>query len=174
MLCKSYGPAMSTLRAAAYRRASTGFQANHLARLFSQALAQALRPVELAPAQFIVLIELWGGPPLTQSDLMRRLDVEQATMGNTLKRMERDGLIVRNPHPDDCRSQLIAVTERAAKLEQAAKSAAGNVNSVATRGLTAVEMETFSALTLRVIDALRRHRSRDEDDPPVDRVVGPD
>ena len=70
---------MRTPAAAAFRQASTGFQANHMARLLTQALAEILRPLGLAPAQFIVLIELWDGEALTQKDLMGRLDVEQAT-----------------------------------------------------------------------------------------------
>jgi DNA-binding MarR family transcriptional regulator len=165
---------MNTRSAPAYRRASTGFQANHMARLFTQALAQALKPVEIAPAQFIVLTELWEGESLTQSDLVRRLDVEQATMGNTLKRMERDGLIVRKPHPEDSRSQLIELTRRAAKLERTAKEAAGHINSVATRGLTCAELETFSTLALRVIDALQNHRSRDWNEQPGGHVASLD
>jgi DNA-binding MarR family transcriptional regulator len=151
---------MSTPAAAAFRRGSTGFQANHLARLFAQALAEALKPIGMAPAQFIVLIELWEGQALTQRELMQRLNVEQATMGNTLKRMERDGLIIRKPHPDDCRAQLIQATEHAAKLEPIAKQAASQVNAMATRDLATAEIQVFLELTLKITDALHRHRQQ--------------
>ena len=45
--------------------------------------------------QFAVLLELWAGDGLTQKELVERLDVEQATMANTLARMVRDGLVER-------------------------------------------------------------------------------
>ncbi len=149
---------MAEARKDDYRATSTGYQANHLARLFSQALAEALRPLDLAPAQFIVLIELWQNAPETQRDLMTRLDVEQATMGNTLKRMERDGLITRAPNPADQRSALIQLSARAKSLEVPAKAAAAAVNAAATSGLAPAEMDSLGALMRRVIGALQAHR----------------
>ena len=71
---------------------SAGYLANHMARVFAHALAERIRPLGLAPGQFMTLIELWREDGLTQRDLVARLDVEQATMANTLKRMERDGI----------------------------------------------------------------------------------
>jgi len=47
------------------------------------------------PAQFLALSELWGDDGLTQRELAERLGVEQATMANTLARMERDRLVER-------------------------------------------------------------------------------
>ena len=157
MLCKWYFAPMRTPGSAAFRSQSTGFQTNHMARLLTQALAEALKPLGLAPAQFIVLIELWDGVAVTQRELMLRLDVEQATMGNTLKRMERDGLITREPHPSDNRAQLIRATPRAAALELPAKRASKRINAVATASLTRVEQETLALVTRKVIAALKRH-----------------
>ena len=148
---------MRTPTAAAFRRQSTGFQTNHMARLLTQALAEALKPLGLAPAQFIVLIELWDGIALTQKELMLRLDVEQATMGNTLKRMERDGLITREKHPHDNRAQLIRSTPRAATLELPAKRASRRINAIATAGLSNAEQEALARLTRKVIAALKEH-----------------
>lgn len=128
-----------------------------MARLFTQALADALKPLGLAPAQFIVLIELWEGKALTQRELMRRLDVEQATMGNTLNRMERDGLIEREPHPEDNRARLVRSTARAAALEQPSKAASRRINAVATRSLTETEQQTLRFLINKVIASLKEH-----------------
>ena len=78
---------------------SAGYLINHLARIFAQALAREIKPLGLAPGQFMVLLELWREDGLTQRDLVARLDVEQATLANTLSRMERDGLVRRAPAP---------------------------------------------------------------------------
>ena len=69
------------------RARSAGYLANHMARLFAQRLHERIRPLGLAPAQFMTLLALWEEDGLTQRDLFERLDVEQATMANTLARM---------------------------------------------------------------------------------------
>ncbi len=124
---------------------SAGYLVNHLARLFGIALTERLKPLNLAPAQFMVLLVLWREAGLSQRQLVERLSVEQATMANTLGRMERDGLIERRPHPQDGRVQLIFPTARAVALEAAATDAAARVNADALAGLDAPEIAVFLA-----------------------------
>lgn len=135
---------------------SAGYLANHMARLFAAALSERLRPLGLAPAQFVLLLELWAGDGLTQKELVERLGVEQATVVNTLKRMERDGLIDRRPHPEDGRSQLIFITEKARALEQAATKHAEEINAVALSCLSPGKQEEFLEAMRRVIGGLQQ------------------
>ncbi len=137
---------------------SAGFLANHMARLFALHLSQAIAPLGLAPAQFMTLLELWEEDGLTQADLVERLDVEQATLANTLKRMERDGLVRRAAHPDDGRARLIWLTAKARKLEPAAKKAATAVNRRALEALDATRAEGLLGAMGDVIRQLRRTR----------------
>jgi DNA-binding MarR family transcriptional regulator len=141
-----------------FRTASAGFLANQMARLFAHALAEALTPLKLAPAQFMTLLELWEKEGVTQKDLVLRLDVEQATMASTLNRMERDGLIIRRPHPEDSRAQLIFLTAQAKSLKEQAIKAAREVNAMALSDLDDAEKETLIALMPRVIRALQKRR----------------
>ena len=134
---------------------SAGFLANHMARLFAKGLQQIIKPLGLAPAQFMTLLALWEEDGLTQRELVERLDVEQATMANTLTRMERDGLIERRAHPEDGRSQSIHLTPKAVALCEPATSAARAVNGVALGDLSEEERLLFLDLTRRVIDALK-------------------
>jgi DNA-binding MarR family transcriptional regulator len=135
---------------------SAGFLANHMARLFAKGLLQAIGPLGLAPAQFMTLLALWEKDGLTQRELVERLDVEQATMANTLARMQRDGLIERRAHPEDGRSQSIYLTPRAAALREPATDAARAVNGVALGNLSEQERLMFLDLSRRVIEALKR------------------
>lgn len=134
---------------------SAGFLANHMARLFAKGLQQSVKPLGLAPAQFMTLLALWEKDGLTQRELVERLDVEQATMANTLTRMERDGLIERRAHPGDGRSQSVHLTRKALALREPATSAARSVNAVALGSLSETERQTFLDLTGRVIEALK-------------------
>lgn len=137
---------------------SAGYLANHMARLFAQGLQKRIKTLGLAPAQFMTLLELWNEDGLTQADLVGRLDVEQATMANTLSRMERDGLIRRRPHPDDGRKQLVWLTAKAKRLRQPAIEAAHEQNTVALAGLTRAERSVLLDLMTRTIETMRRAR----------------
>jgi DNA-binding MarR family transcriptional regulator len=138
------------------RMTSSGYLTGQAARLFSTNLHDAFKPLGLAPAQFMVLIDLSDGQSRTQKELAGRLDVEQPTMANTLARMERDGLIARTVSQADKRIVTIHATPRALQIYgQAAKLAAG-VNDRAVRGLTTEERLRFLGTMARIIENLKR------------------
>ncbi len=137
-----------------FKTTSAGYLANHVARLFARELAEAVRPLGLAPAQFMVLLELWREEGLTQKDLVGRLDVEQATMAATLSRMERDGLIERRPDQADARARRIQLTARARALQEPALSAAKGVNARALAGFPEGERRALLSGLRRIVGAL--------------------
>ena len=114
---------------------SAGYLANHLARLLERRLAEKIRPLGLVPGQFPILLELWKQDGQNQKMLVQAIDVEQATLANTLARMERDGLVRRIADPDDQRSRRIHLTEKAKRLEQEATAAANAVNEMALKDM---------------------------------------
>lgn len=127
-----------------------------MARLFALGLQNRLQNLGLAPAQFMVLLELWRQDGRTQVDLVKALDVEQATMANTLKRMERDGLILRRASKSDARARLIFLTERAREMEDEAKAAAQTQNRVAMAGIAEEDQARFLDLMQQVIANMKR------------------
>ena len=137
---------------------SAGYLANHMARLFERGLAARIRPLGLTTGTFPALLELWDHDGLTQKELVERLDIEQATMANTLSRMERDGLIRRERDLEDGRVQRIRLTERARALRPPAVAAATAENEDALSGLSAEEGAQFVGLMRKVIET-RRQRS---------------
>lgn len=136
------------------KRKSAGYLANHMARLFAQGLAARIKPLGIVPGQFPALLALWEEDGLTQKELIARLDLEQATIANTLSRMERDGLIRRTPHPSDARAQQIWLTAAARAIRQAAQNAAMNQNKLALSTLAPAEQKQFINLMNRVINAM--------------------
>lgn len=134
---------------------SAGYVVNHMARLFAAALTERIQPLGLTTGQFPILLELWNQEGLTQKQLVERLDLEQATIANTLTRMERDGLILRKPHPEDGRSQCIRLTRKARSLEEPATRAAQAVNEIALKSLRAEERRLFLETMGAVIRSLQ-------------------
>jgi DNA-binding MarR family transcriptional regulator len=123
------------------RMDSATYLASLLAKGFSRSLQQRSETLGFSPGQFPLLIELWNEDGLTQRQLIDRLDIEQATMANTLARMERDGLIERRQHPTDKRAQQIFLTSKARDMEADAKQAAIDADQALFNGFRRFEKE---------------------------------
>lgn len=137
---------------------SAGAMVAHASRLLHQALALAQQPLGLAPAQYKILVLLWLKDSQTQRDLVLKLDIEQSTIGSTLNRMERDGLIQRRPNPDDGRSQFICLTPRGKKLKAPAMQLANRINEQALSAFSATERAQFFTLMEKFIKNLKKNR----------------
>ena len=134
---------------------SAGYLANHMARLFAAGLHRRIRPLGLSPGQFPAMVALWAKEGRTQKELVELLDIEQATLANTLSRMERDGLIIRRPSEEDGRVQEIFLTERARALEAEAIGSALAQNAEALAGFTDAEKDQFLSFMRRAIAAMQ-------------------
>lgn len=134
---------------------SAGFLINHIARLFAKELQHRIQPLGIVTGQFPILLELWEGDGLTQRELLEKLDIEQATLANTLTRMQRDGLIKRTKHPTDARAQLIWLTDKASKIKDEAYQSAAQINMEALSVLSKKDQAQFMDLMHRVIAGMR-------------------
>ncbi len=111
-----------------FRDQSLGYQVNLLARMMEQALASRIRPHGVVPGQFAQLLALFRSDGQSVTDLAAAVAIEHSTMSRTLARMERDGLVVTRPNPEDARSRHIFLTEHARSLEPVLKAEAAAVN----------------------------------------------
>lgn len=134
---------------------SAGYLINHMARLFAKELQQRIQPLGIVTGQFPILLELWEGDGLTQRELLEKLDIEQATLANTLTRMQRDGLIKRTKHPSDARAQQIWLTKKASDIKETAYQFAWQINMESLSALDAEEQAKFMDYMRRVIGKMR-------------------
>jgi DNA-binding MarR family transcriptional regulator len=128
------------------RQESLGYLVNRAARLFARALEKRLADHGVALGPFPVLLLLWEEEGLTQTEIARRLDVEQPTIANTLKRMERDGLVVFAPDPSSKKRVLVRLTDKARTLEKPLTDEASAVNAAASGALTGEDIRQFKTL----------------------------
>ena len=89
----------------------------------------ALRPFELSFARFEMLRLLAfsreGRMPMASA--IARLQVDPTSVTNTVNRLVRDGLVTRDPHPDDGRAVLLTLTESGRDMIERATPALNDV-----------------------------------------------
>lgn len=90
-----------------------GFWINLASRTILRVLDARLRPLGFAMSHLPVLRALAEGGALSQKELARVARVEQQTMAELLTRMERDGLLQREPNPEDRRASLTSLSRTA-------------------------------------------------------------
>jgi DNA-binding MarR family transcriptional regulator len=129
------------------------------AHLLDRAIVAALRPLELSYGDFDVLNTLrrradpGGTNPV---DLARSALITTGAMTSRLDRLERRGLIVRTPDPDDRRAVLIKLTRQGERLAVAALRAVLAADEAFLEPLSRRQRETVAA-ALRQL--LRHHES---------------
>ncbi|MBD9385999.1 MarR family transcriptional regulator [Agrobacterium sp. AGB01] len=133
------------------RTDSAAYLTAQLAKAFSRALHKKASALGFSPGQFPILLELWNEDGITQRQLLDRLDIEQATLANTLARMQRDSLITRKQHPKDKRAQIIELTAQGRSLEEQAIAAAKEADEVAFSGFRRFERELLIEYVQRAL-----------------------
>ncbi|CAN5303106.1 MarR family transcriptional regulator [soil metagenome] len=128
-----------------------GHYVSRVARGLARIGDRRLAALGFATAQLPVLSALRDGEKRSQAELMRWAKVEQPTMTQLIARMERDGLVRREPDPADKRSNLISLTETALENLPAGRAVLRQGNAEALRGFTDDEVATLLGLLERVL-----------------------
>ncbi len=131
------------------------FWINQASRLLMRKFEQRLRPLNFGLAYLPVAIALDEKGDMQQKQLAEYASVEQPTMAALLVRMERDGLIVRKPHPVDKRSSYISLTMQAREMLPQVKDNLLGVVAQATRGMSEEECSVLISTLQRLINNLQ-------------------
>lgn len=73
--------------------------------------------VNLTPPQFQILRLLWEQDSQPFKDLADSLGCTRPTMTGVVDTLEKNGMVTRQPNPDDRRSLLVTLTEKGKALE---------------------------------------------------------
>ena len=110
-----------------------------------------LEPLGLTHPQYLVMLALWERSPRTLNDLAADLALDPATASPLVKRLEADGLVVRNRSVGDERRLDIDLTEAGRSLHERALDVPPQV-------MAAVGMDVAQISALR--DALQPFAGR--------------
>lgn len=111
-----------------------GYALTRTAQTWRNEVARALRPHELTPAQFFVLVAvhraaLRGKPPPNQRDIGQRLGMDANTASQVIRTLEQRELLARITHPHDGRARALRLTTAGRDLTTSASRVVRKVNS---------------------------------------------
>ncbi len=87
------------------------------------------KPLGITYTQYIVFLVLWENDDISVKDLCSRLYLDSGTLTPLLKKMEKDGYIIRKRSQEDERVVKITLTERGREMEEKAAEIPMNVGS---------------------------------------------
>jgi DNA-binding MarR family transcriptional regulator len=99
--------------------------ANRMARLHKP----FLEPLGLTFPQYLVILELLNGAPLSVGTLGTRLDMDTGTITPLVKRLEGAGFVTRTRDPADERRVLVDLTPRGRAMEAEIRSITGKIKA---------------------------------------------
>jgi len=141
---------------------STGLAMDRLYR-------QALRPLKLTYAQYLVMLVLWERDAITVSDLGDRLFLDSATISPMLRRLGARGLVSRQRAAEDERQVYVTLTPASQALRAKAVAVQEEMNRIPCKRPDVIELkrrlEALRATLLQVPIAQTPAARRQQHDP---------
>lgn len=109
---------------------------------------QMLIPYQLTYPQFKTIKLLYKNPPLTvrQIDIEKHFSLTNPTVTGIIQNLEKKGLIQRTANPEDSRSKVIALTQKARDMEAELTALGAELEKKATENLTVKERKQLMLL----------------------------
>ena len=127
-----------------------GFLIHDVARLMRVAFDRRGREIGLTRSQWWVLTALYANEGVTQSELAAFMDLEKATLGRLLDRLEEKEWIERRPDRQDRRIKRVYLTDRVQGLMRSLRAIAADIRLDATRGIGREQHEAFVDTLLKI------------------------
>ena len=144
-----------------------GYTMTDVGRLLRTVFERRVRSLGLTRAQWVVIARVHRHPGLSQTEIADLLEIEKATAGRLIDRMEGKGWLERRADPNDRRINRLHLTQEAERLHALIWPIAESTVDAALRDLSTSECRTLSKLMRRVKQQLLQLV---EDDPAVDDV----
>ncbi|MSO77218.1 MAG: MarR family transcriptional regulator [Alphaproteobacteria bacterium] len=127
-----------------------GFLVSDVARLLRTEFDRRVRRVGLTRSQWLVVTRVYRRPGCSQSELADMMEVEKATAGRLLDRLEDNGWIRRQADPNDRRIRRVHLTAEASRVHRNIQEIAHATVDDALSDLDGRERERISDLLLLV------------------------
>ena len=127
-----------------------GFLMHDIARLLRTNYDRRVKRFGLTRSQWWVITNLYRNDGLTQSELAETLDIERASLGRLLDRLEANGWVRREPCARDRRAKRVVLCDEIDPVMREMRAIAAGLRRDAMSGLTAEEQEAFVDVLLAI------------------------
>lgn len=111
---------------------------------------ESMRPLDMTPGLFAVLVLVEANPGVKQSDLARAVHLDRSTVVSVLDNLERRGLLARHAATHDRRSNALRLTTAGSALLRRLKQRVARHEKRLTQGFDERERATLVALLARI------------------------
>jgi DNA-binding MarR family transcriptional regulator len=118
----------------------------------SRANRITLDALGVSAAQLATLAYFAKHPGSTMTDIAELLDLNKSGVSGMLARLERAGLVKREPSPDDKRASLLSLTAKGQSIHERAAPLIRRATVEATDGFTPNELEVVFRFLRTIID----------------------
>jgi len=133
-----------------YLETLIGYNARRAALAVIERFMARMAAFELKPVDFSVLSLITHNPGITSRQLCNALGILPPNLVGMINALERRKLIARQPHPRDGRAVGLHLTGTGRKLMRDAERTAMEVETEATRALSAAERQTLIRLLKKI------------------------
>jgi MarR family transcriptional regulator, transcriptional regulator for hemolysin len=133
-----------------------GFILNDVARMMRNIFDRRVKALGLTRSQWWVLNHLFRNNGATQSELADILEIEKATLGRLLDRMEAKGWIRREEHATDRRAKRVFLTAEVEPAVKTMRAAAADLRRDALASFNNDDRERFVDMLLAIKTNLSR------------------
>jgi len=127
-----------------------GILLHDVARMMRIGHDRRMKPLGLTRSQWWVLNRLYFLEGTRQSELAAELDIEKATLGRLLDRLEEKDWIQRKADPTDRRAKRVYLTARVEPIMRVMREQASETNAEALASLDPEEREMIMEMLQRV------------------------
>lgn len=121
--------------------------------VFDKISNQLLTPYDLTNSQFKILMVLYHTPEgsVRQIDIENKFAMTNPTVTGLVQKLEAKDLVKRMPHPEDKRSKVLVLTDRAIAMKEELLALGDNLEQQMTKNLNDNEREQLAALLLKML-----------------------
>lgn len=121
--------------------------------IFDKLSNQLLTPYALTGSQFKILMVLYRMPEgsVRQADIEAKFSMTNPTVIGLVQKLEAKGLVRRMPHPEDKRSKVLVLTERAMAMREELLALAESLERQMTANLSEAECGQLAFLLAKML-----------------------
>lgn len=116
-----------------------------------------LQDVEIHPGQMQFMGLLLAKDRCTQTELAKKLGISNASVGISVRRLEKAGLVKKSTDQSDLRATNIELTEKGRSFAVEAKKRVEEVLSIKYKGLTEKQIEDFHSVMIVINDNIQNY-----------------